>query len=68
MGYPMAKQLRAKIPASSKLLVCDVVDEQVKKFLTEFGDNVESVKDPIQIAQTAVRCKDRVLGALLTSR
>ena len=67
MGYPMAKQLRAKIPASSKLIVCDVVEEQVNKFLNEFGDNVTSVKDPIQIAKIAVAFTSILMGALLRS-
>lgn len=35
MGFPMAQQLRAKIPKSSTLIIREAVMSQVDKFLAE---------------------------------
>ena len=35
MGFPMAQQLRAKMPPQAKLIICEVVEAQVEKFLAE---------------------------------
>jgi hypothetical protein len=35
MGFPMAQQLRAKIPKSSTLIIREVVESQIKKFMAE---------------------------------
>jgi hypothetical protein len=48
MGFPMAHQLRSKIPASSTLIIREVVDSQVTKFLNEAKGT-----GPIKIAESA---------------
>jgi hypothetical protein len=48
MGFPMAQQLRAKIPNSSTLIVREVVVSQVAKFLAE-----TEALGPIKVADTA---------------
>ena len=64
MGFPMARNLRAKIPQSSRLVICEVVEAQIKKFLAE-NDGVGEIRvvsSPKEVAEQAVR------GELCTSK
>ncbi|PGH07581.1 3-hydroxyisobutyrate dehydrogenase [Polytolypa hystricis UAMH7299] len=52
MGYPMAKNLRAKIPKEDTLVICDVNAEVAKKFVAEEqGQKVEIATSPLEVAQ-----------------
>jgi len=53
MGYPMAQNLRKRIPQSSQLIICDVVEAQVKKFLaeTEPKEHIAAASTPKEIAE-----------------
>jgi hypothetical protein len=48
MGYPMAQQLRAKIPKSSTLIIREIVLSQVERFLAG-----TETTGPIKVAETA---------------
>jgi len=48
MGFPMAQQLRAKIPRSSTLIIREVIKSQAERFLAE----TEAV-GPIKVADSA---------------
>ena len=56
MGFPMARNLRAKIPRSSRLVICDVVESQIKKFLLENEGVGETqvASSPREVAEQAV--------------
>ena len=54
MGYPMAQNLRAKLPPDSLLVVCDVTKSQVTKFVDETKGRIETASTPRQVAETAV--------------
>jgi len=53
MGFPMAQNLRRRIPPSSKLVICEVNKPAVDKFLSEThpNDNITAVSNPKEIAQ-----------------
>ncbi|KAJ9653785.1 hypothetical protein H2198_007074 [Neophaeococcomyces mojaviensis] len=53
MGFPMAQNLRKRIPKSAQLVICEVVEAQVKKFLseTEPKDRVSVASTPKEIAE-----------------
>lgn len=57
MGFPMAKNLRAKIPTSDKLIICDRNTQATDNFLHEAaassagGGGIEVVKTPRQVAE-----------------
>lgn len=56
MGFPMARNLRAKIPASSQLVICEVVEAQIQKFLAEnksYGE-IRIASTPREVAEHAV--------------
>ena len=55
MGWGMAKNLRAKIPKSVKLIVCELVQKRREQFLTESDDLVEAAGSPKEVAEKAVR-------------
>ncbi|EGD98503.1 3-hydroxyisobutyrate dehydrogenase [Trichophyton tonsurans CBS 112818] len=50
MGYPMARNLRAKIPASDTLLVCDANPETTARFIAE-TENVKVASGPRELAE-----------------
>lgn len=56
MGIPMARSLRAKIPASAKLIICELVESQIEKFLelTERKDVIDVAQSPKEVAERAV--------------
>jgi len=59
MGFPMAQQLRAKIPPSSRLVICEIVEARVKKFLDE-----TDARGGIIVAQTAKQVAAQAVGRL----
>ncbi|KMO99862.1 3-hydroxyisobutyrate dehydrogenase [Coccidioides immitis RMSCC 2394] len=51
MGYPMAKNLRAKIPESDTLLICDSNPDATKRFTAEqSGKRIEVASSPRELA------------------
>ncbi|KAI1939652.1 hypothetical protein LOZ66_002968 [Ophidiomyces ophidiicola] len=51
-GYPMAKNLRTKIPATDTLLVCDANSETAQKFHAELtGKRVDIASGPRELAE-----------------
>jgi hypothetical protein len=57
MGFPMARNIRAKIPSSSRLVICEVVEAQIQKFLSENKSQGE-----IQIASTPREVAEQAVG------
>jgi 3-hydroxyisobutyrate/3-hydroxypropionate dehydrogenase len=56
MGFPMAHNLRAKIPRSSRLVICEVAEAQIKRFLAEnehLGE-IQVASSPKEVAEQAV--------------
>ncbi|KEF51297.1 uncharacterized protein A1O9_12647 [Exophiala aquamarina CBS 119918] len=55
MGYPMAVNLRSKLPSSSTLLICDVSSDAISKFQHQMADQgpIEVVKSGAEAAQRA---------------
>lgn len=59
-GFPMAKNLRAKIPKTDKLVVCDRNSEATSSFVKEAGagssgaQEIEVVSTPRKVAEQAV--------------
>ncbi|KAF1939038.1 hypothetical protein EJ02DRAFT_425155 [Clathrospora elynae] len=53
MGYPMAKNLRAKIPSQDTLFVHDVNTAATKKFLEEHPQGVRIVDNAREVAEEA---------------
>ena len=51
----MAKNLRAKIPASDTLVVHDRNGEATAKFVEEVGAGIEVASSPRKVAEKAVR-------------
>lgn len=54
MGYGMALNVRAKMPQSCKLIVCDVNTQQRDKFISEAGGLVEAAETPKEVAEKCV--------------
>jgi 3-hydroxyisobutyrate dehydrogenase len=63
MGFPMALNLRAKMPAASKLVVCDVNKAHVDDFLVQSRSlgPVEIASSPKEVAELCVSRARRVL-------
>jgi 3-hydroxyisobutyrate dehydrogenase-like beta-hydroxyacid dehydrogenase len=55
IGYPMAKNLRAKIPAEDTLFVHDVNTAATKQFLDEHPQGVRVAENVREVAEKAVR-------------
>jgi 3-hydroxyisobutyrate/3-hydroxypropionate dehydrogenase len=54
-GYPMAKNLRAKIPEADELLVCDTNAAATKGFLDEaHGMRVRVAHSPREVGENSV--------------
>jgi hypothetical protein len=53
-GYPMARNLRAKIPAEDTLFVHDVNTAATKKFLEEHPEGVRVADNVREVAEKAV--------------
>jgi 3-hydroxyisobutyrate dehydrogenase len=56
MGFPMALHFRAKMPAGSKLVVCDVNESRVKEFLQQakYLGPVDVASCPKEVAEQCV--------------
>ena len=54
MGYGMAMNLRAKIPKSSKFILCEINEARRDQFVKECNLPVEVVNSPKEVAETAV--------------
>lgn len=54
MGWGMAKNLRAKIPPSSKLVICELVAERRDKFLAETDGLIDVATSPREVARVSV--------------
>lgn len=55
MGHGMAKNIRLRIPDSSLLVVYDVNQEAVQRFIDEHnGAGVQAAKSPKEVAELAV--------------
>lgn len=50
----MAKNLRAKIPATDTLLICDTNPNATKKFVEEAGTGIHITENPKEVGQKAV--------------
>ena len=57
MGFPMAQQVRAKIPRSSTLIIREVVESQVTKFFNE-----NKAIGPIKVAGSARDVAEDAVG------
>ena len=67
MGYRMAKNLRAKIPADSVLIVCEVVQSVLEKFVSETKGTIRVAKTPSEVSEQSVSCEeDPTQSKLLT--
>lgn len=57
MGYPMAINLRKKLPQTSKLVICDVNQEAISRFVEETKDphgTVAVATTPKEVAASSV--------------
>ncbi len=54
VGYPMAKNLRAKIPKEDTLSINDRNTEATANFVKEMGAGVEVAKSPREVAEKSV--------------
>lgn len=54
MGFGMAKNVRQKIPASSKLIVCELVKAQRDEFCNTIEGNIEPADTPKEVAEKCV--------------
>jgi 3-hydroxyisobutyrate dehydrogenase len=60
IGYPMAKNLRAKIPSEDTLFVHDINTEATRRFLGENPNGVRIADNVREVAEKAV-CRFLVL-------
>lgn len=56
MGYRMAQNLRLKIPSDSALVVCEVVQSVLEKFVAETKGLVRAANTPKEVAEQSVSC------------
>lgn len=54
MGFPMAGNLRSKLPESSSLVIYDIVQPAMEKFLAENKGRIEVAQDPKDVAEKCV--------------
>jgi len=54
MGYGMAANLRAKIPKSSKLIICEINEARREQFFAENKGLLEVARSPREVAEQAV--------------
>lgn len=54
MGFGMARNVREKIPASSKLVVCELVTSQRDKFVQEAPGDIETAETPKEVGERCV--------------
>jgi len=53
MGFPMAQNLRKRMPSSSRLIICEIDKSVVDKFLleTQPTDNISAASTPKEVAE-----------------
>lgn len=56
MGYRMAKNLRSKLPTDSVLIVCEVVQSVLEKFVGETKGLVRVASTPKEVSEQSVGC------------
>ena len=54
MGYGMAKNLRSKIPKSSTLVICELVEKRRDQFVAEVEGSLKVAHSPKEVAEQAV--------------
>ena len=54
MGFGMAKNVRQKIPASSKLIVCELNKSAREEFCSTIEGKIETAETPKEIAEKCV--------------
>lgn len=54
MGFGMAKNVRQKIPSTSKFIVCELVTAQRDEFCSTIEGDIETAKTPKEIAEKCV--------------
>lgn len=54
MGFGMAKNVRQKIPASSNMIVCELVKSQRDEFTSTIEGKLETAETPKEIAEKCV--------------
>lgn len=54
MGFPMAKNLATKLPASTQLHVFDIVDDAMKRLSDDAGDRVSACHSAREVAEKSV--------------
>ena len=54
MGFGMAKNVRQKIPSSSKLIVCELVKAQRDEFVSTIEGDIETAENPKEVAEKCV--------------
>jgi hypothetical protein len=54
MGWGMAKNLRSKIPKSSPLVLCEIVESRRDQFVSETEGLINVAKSPKEVAERAV--------------
>ena len=54
MGFGMAKNVRQKIPAASKLIVCELVRSQRDEFCSTIEGQIETAESPKEVAEKCV--------------
>lgn len=55
MGFPMAQNLRKRIPRQSRMIICEINEAAVKKFLSDTspGDQISVASTPKEVAEQA---------------
>lgn len=54
MGYGMAKNLKAKIPSTCSLYVCEVIQTRRDQFISESQPNTFAASSPADVARHCV--------------
>ena len=65
MGYRMAQNLRSKLPADSVLVVCEVVQSVLEKFVGETKGLVRVAHTPKEISEQSVSCENVLIESHL---
>ena len=55
MGFGMAKNVRQKIPSSSKLIVCELNKSARDEFCKTIEGSIETAENPKEVAEKCVR-------------
>lgn len=60
MGWGMAANLRTKIPKSSVLIVCELVESRRTEFVKKTKGLIQAVNSPREVAEKAVRVNSKI--------